>query len=141
MPLKQLIAPRRGEPIVEDTKASRRMAEYMELAASVINNTRMEVVELGDWDMNATASITVAHGLVYADIISARVFIRNDADTERHDIGTGQNATTTTQQGYVGSIGATLVGVTRLTGGKFDSASYSATSYNRGWLIITYINP
>ena len=139
-----LIAPRRGEAIVDsDGRPTRRMTEYFELNAALVNQNRTETIELGDWDMTtATGStnIDIAHGLEYNDIISAEVFVRNDANTAKDSIGTGFDATNTTPQGYVGTIDSTNINIVRLTGGKFDDAAYNATSYNRGWIIITYTN-
>ncbi len=138
-----LIAPRRGEAIVDaEGRATRRMTEYLELNAALVNQKRTEIIELGDWNMDTTTDIDVAHGLEYSDIIGieTEVLIRNDADTAKDSIGTGVDATDTTPQGYVGTIDSTNINIVRLTGGKFDDAAYNATSYNRGWLIITYIN-
>ena len=136
-----LIAPRRGEAIVDsEGRPTRRMTEYLELNAALVNQERTAIIELSDWDMDTTTNIDVAHGLEYSDIISAEVFIRNDADTAKDSINTGVDATDTTPQGYVGTIDSTNINIVRLTGGKFDDAAYNATSYNRGWLIITYIN-
>jgi hypothetical protein len=136
-----LIAPRRGENIVDpEGRATRRFTEYLELNAELVNQKRTEIIDLGDWDMNATTDIDVAHGLEANDIISAEVLIRNDANTSKFPIDTGVDATDTTPQGYVGEIDATNVNIVRLTGGKFDHTDYDSTSYNRGWLILTYIN-
>lgn len=136
-----LISPRRGEPIV-DAKGlpTRRMAEYFELNSALVNQKRTETIELGDWNMDTTTNIDVAHGLQYNDIISAEVFIRNDANTAKDSIGTGVDATDTTPQGYVGTIDNTNINIVRLTGGSFDHTDYDSTSYNRGWIIVTYIN-
>ena len=136
-----LIAPRRGEAIVDaDGRASRRMTEYLELNSEIVNQERTEIVELGDWNMVTTTNIDIAHGLAYSDIISAKVFIRNNDDTARDNINTGVDATDTTPQGYVGTTDSTNINIVRLTGGKFDDPAYNSTSYNRGWLVITYIN-
>jgi hypothetical protein len=116
------------------------MTEYLELLSSLVNQARTAIVELGDWNMDTTTNINVAHGLEYADIIKTEVFIRNDADTARDNINVGASAVDTTPQGYVGTTDSTNVNIVRLTGGKFDAAGYSTTSYNRGWLIITYKN-
>lgn len=139
-----LIAPRRGEAIIDqEGRPTRRMAEYLELNSTLINQKRTEILNLGDWDMTTatgTTNIDVAHGLEYNDIISAEVFIRNDANTAKDSIGTGASATDTTPQGYVGTTDNTNINIVRLTGGKFDHADYNSTSYNRGWIIITYTN-
>lgn len=131
MPEIFLIPPRRGEPIVDpDGRASRRMTEYMELNATIVNQARTEVVELGDWNMDMTTSINVAHGLVYENIIGAVVLVRNDADTAR-DTGGGV---------VVGAIDSTNIAIVRVPGSKFDNTDYDSTSYNRGWLTVTYMN-
>jgi hypothetical protein len=136
-----LIPPKRGENIVDtEGRPTLRFAEYLEQNAVLVNQKRTEILELGDWNMVSTTNIDVAHGLEYNDIISAEVFIRNDANTLKYNIGTGASATDTTPQGYVGDIGSTNINIVRLTGGKFDHVDYNLTSYNRGWLIITYIN-
>jgi hypothetical protein len=136
-----LIAPRRGENIIDNEgRATRRLSEYLELIAIIDNQARREVIELGDWNMDTTTNIDVAHGLTYADIISAEVWIRNDADTVRSNISSGVSAANTTPQGYIGDIDATNVNIVRLTTGKFDHVDYDSISYNRGWLIITYKN-
>ncbi len=136
-----VIPPRRGEAIVDQGgRPTRRMIEYFELSSTLVNQKRTEIIELGDWDMSADTNIDIPHGLVYADIISAEVFIRNDDNTAKDSIGTGVDATNTTPQGYVGTIDVTNVNIVRLTGGKFDDAAYNTTSYNRGWLIVTYTN-
>lgn len=141
MPFILLIAPRRGEAIVDaDGRATRRLTEYLELNAALVNQKRTEIIELGDWNMDTTTDIDIVHGLEYSDIIDAEVLIRNNADTAKDNIGVGVDATDTTAQGYIGTIDSTNINIVRLTGGKFDDAAYNATSYNRGWLIITYIN-
>lgn len=138
---KVLVPPRRGEAIVgSQGEMTLRLAEYLEQNAILVNQERREILELGDWDMDTTTNIDVAHGLEYSDIIKAEVWVRNDADTARSAINSGVDATNTTPQGFVGDIDSTNVNIVRLTTGKFDHADYNATSYNRGWLIITYIN-
>ena len=143
MAFKVIIPPRRGEAIVDpEGRPVLRMAEYLEQNAVLVNQKRTEILELGDWNMVNTTSIGIAHGLEYADIIGidAEVLIRNDANTAKDSINTGVDAIDTTPQGFIGVIDSTNINIVRLTGGKFDDAAYNATSYNRGWLIITYIN-
>ncbi len=36
-------------------------------------------------------------------------------------------------------VGATNVTIVRTAGGKFDLTGYDATTYNRGWITITYV--
>ncbi len=131
-----LIAPRRNEPIVEKLGTpTRRMIEYLELNSAEVN--KKVVLEISDWNMSTTTNVDVPHGVTYGDIISAKVFIRNDADTAKDSINTGVSAVNATPQGYVGTTDSTNINIVRLTGGKFDHADYSTTSYNRGWIVVT----
>ncbi len=101
-------------------------------------NLLCKVVDIGDWDMNATNSVAVAHGLTLSKIRTVEAFIRNDSDNQILDIFSGFDVADTTPQGFVGTIDATNVTLDRLTGGGFDSASYAATPFNRGWITIWY---
>lgn len=98
-----------------------------------------KIIEIGDWDMDATASVTVAHGLTYANIIDVTATIRADSPGIDYkgsivhiDNSTGLGS------GFV-SAGTTLVTLTRVTGGFFDSTNFNQTSFNRGWIFIKYI--
>lgn len=82
------------------------------------------------WNMDTTASITVAHGLTLSKIRSVN--------------GTFTNGSTTFPLIYsllgqweteIGSIGSTTVGLSRRTGGFFDSAIYNAVT---GYLVIMH---
>jgi hypothetical protein len=100
---------------------------------------KCKVVEIGDWNMDADALKTVAHGISdYKKIRSIDCIIRNDADNDYFKLVRGD------------SNGGTIVGVDDGTPslislsranspGLFDAASYSATSYNRGWLTIMFV--
>lgn len=101
----------------------------------VSSNTtlRTKVVEIGNWDMNVTASVTIAHGLTYADIISVRVMVQNDAGTAKYmgydDTNGNLNITSTD---------ATNVNISRGGGSLFDSTNFNAVM-NRGWILIDYL--
>jgi hypothetical protein len=99
------------------------------------SNLKVKVVEIGDWDMDATATINVAHGLTYAKIRFATASIRNDGDTDVYMLAYTSAA---------GSLGGgvswdnTNIALTRDSGGFFDNVVFDATSYNRGWITIWY---
>lgn len=100
-----------------------------------------KVIRIGDWNMDTTINVSVAHGLssTYLKIRSIDVIIRNDTNAFLYSLfntetisGTGVN------QGWLSGITSTSVSLYRLTGGFFDSTSFDSTSFNRGWIIIRY---
>lgn len=96
-----------------------------------------KVIEIGDWNMDATTQVSVAHGLDYKKIRQIQAVIRNDIDTEYQMIDIGTSIVDVTRQGFIGlySVGVILG---RLAGGKFDDVAYDSTNYNRGWITIWY---
>jgi hypothetical protein len=90
----------------------------------------------GDWDMDATPSVSVAHGLTYTNIIGVECLIRNDLDTAKYDLNGG--TTGTGNGGYITVLSANI-SLNRITSGDFDTATFDSTSYNRGWVIVKYI--
>lgn len=107
-------------------------------------NLRTKVIQMGDWDMDATASILVTHGLAdYKKVRSVTAIIRNDADSAYYTVPSATNSTGTADVFFPsnaagGVVQSTIILVNRLTGGAFDSTSYDSTSYNRGWITIVY---
>jgi hypothetical protein len=92
-------------------------------------------VNIGDWDMDTTESKNVAHGLSdFKKIRGIDVIIRNDSDTAPYLHITA----TANKDIYISGIDNSNIGITRRTSGTFDSASFDSTSYNRGWVTITY---
>jgi hypothetical protein len=98
-----------------------------------------KIVEIGDWDMTSATLTTVNHGLTdFKKIRDVAVIIRNDPDNIYFNLGTF-GTTAGVSSGYVGSYQATTIGIGRTTGGAFDNSDFNATSYNRGWVYITYV--
>lgn len=91
-------------------------------------------IDIGDWDMVATASINVAHGLTLADILEVSVWIYNDAASSISPIGFDSGT------GSAGrfNMNTTNVILWRTLGGLWDSTNYDSTSYNRGHIYIKY---
>ena len=86
------------------------------------------VVEIGDWNMDSTASVNVAHGIAdFKKIRSVTGIIRNDGDTTSYPIA---------EDCSVSSIGSTNVVLARTESGDFDSSDFDSTSYNRGWITL-----
>ncbi len=99
---------------------------------------KMKVIEIGDWNMVATTSVTINHGL--SDYLKTRevlAMIRHDNDTFLYPLmGVDASGTLT---GGVSAIAATAITLVRVGGAvRFDNVAFDSTSYNRGWIIIKY---
>lgn len=95
----------------------------------------VKVLDIGDWNMDSTATINVAHGLTLAKIRAVYVTIRDDADTSYFTLE--YNNGTEVYGHYL--LSSSNVGLTREASSPFDSANFDATSFNRGWIIIWYV--
>ncbi len=96
-----------------------------------------EIVDIGDWNMDADASVDVAHGLSLGDIRSVTIMVRAD-DGNTQFIGIGHPYVVTSPGLYIDSINATNVSLGRTSGSAFDGVNFNSTSYNRGWIFITH---
>ena len=94
-----------------------------------------KTVQIGDWNMDSTSSVNVAHSLTAADIRSVSVVIRDDTPTNYYPLGYSPDPDG--EAGYVYWDSTNIV-LTRGTSQFFDSTSFDSTSYNRGWVTITY---
>jgi len=97
-----------------------------------------KIIEIGDWDMDTLWQKSVAHG--FADIgkiVSVSIVIRDDSSTSVFPLGY-INPNYGLQSFYW--IDENNVVMNRVTGGVFDSSSYNATSFNRGYITIGYID-
>ena len=97
-----------------------------------------KIVNIGDWNMDATASITVAHGLTLSKIRTVKGIIQNDAGTLMLPCCLQYPSTNYIVAIY--QIDATSVYLVREAGTIVDTVDYNATSFNRGWLIIEYVD-
>ena len=95
---------------------------------------KIKIIDIGDWDMNGTTNVNIAHGLTLANIRDVSVMIRDDFDLNYYPLDY--------QGGTVGGYwltGGTNVSLTRVISGHFDNGTYDSTTYNRGWITITYV--
>ncbi len=100
-----------------------------------------KVLSMGDWNMDTTGSVTVAHGLNYKKIRSFFAIVRDDNDqvysqsTLRPDV-----AGTQTELWFddLSPFSTTDFNIQRRIGGIFDNTTYNATSFNRGWVTVVY---
>lgn len=98
---------------------------------------KLKMVDIGDWNMDADATKSVAHGLTLANIRYVSGVVRRDDLDHIHDIP-DFNVATGRIELYVVEIGATNVDLERNSASEYNSADYDSTSFNRGWISIWY---
>lgn len=88
----------------------------------------LKIQEIGLWDMDASATQTVSHGIDNIDkIIGARVLIVGDVGVN-YIVPFFESIT----------INTTDIVLTRSAGGIFDNVDFNSTSRNRGYVLIDY---
>ncbi len=124
-----------------ENDASAHHAKYTDAEArtAVSAGLTLKIVNIGDWDMDGTITVTVAHGLTLSTIRRVEVLIRDDADGAYYDPSYSP-ADGSAGGGYgITYVDSTNVRLSRVTGGPFDATSFNATSFNRGWILIWYV--
>lgn len=100
----------------------------------------MKEISIGDWNMDIDVTKSVAHGLSSTEWKTIRQvsgIIRDDLDftystlTPSYDSPIKNNAN-------IAQISSSNINLIRDGGGVYDSAIYSATSFNRGWITFWY---
>jgi hypothetical protein len=99
---------------------------------------RTKVLDIGDWNMDATATLTLPHGLNYKKIRVIHVMVRTDDDVTYDPLMRFDNATDGTVSGGHTLSGTTDIALFRRNAGTFDNPTYDSTGFNRGWITITY---
>jgi hypothetical protein len=97
--------------------------------------TGVTIIDIGDWDMDANGTISVAHGLNYANIRNVIGTIRNDVGTTSYPLTQGFNVTGDAES-WIDRWDSTNIYLSRTAGGGRDNVNFDSTSYNRGWLTI-----
>jgi len=121
--------------------------EYIDASAthSVIN-FKTKIIEIGAWDMDATTTLEVDHGISNVDgIIFIEAWILPDSTATHIAAPLGAYST-----GIVGEVSGTCmlhsttrstkVRLIRTTGGTFDGTGYNDTGVNRGFITIRYMD-
>lgn len=103
---------------------------------SISTTLKTKVIAIGDWNMDTTSTVSVAHGLTFSQIISVSAFIIDDFSSVKVDIHTQNGLGTGGENGLRAS--ASFIYLYRETAGYFDSAVYDSTPFNRGWINIQY---
>lgn len=115
------------------------------------------ITEIGDWNMNTTASkLVTLNGVIPPggflpiaippeNIRGVDVIIINDAGLNVYDFIATQNGTTPSVPliqiaKFTFIFVTTTVTLYRANGGWFDSADFQNTGYNRGWITVNYVD-
>ncbi len=94
-----------------------------------------KIIDIGDWNMVSTGSVTKTHGLNFTKIRNIQVMIRDDSGTVIWPLDT---FLVESAGSYAMDSGAILLTRTA-TGLFYTTGSFISTSYNRGWIIIEYL--
>jgi hypothetical protein len=113
--------------------------------ADNVGGIRPIEIEIGDWDMDITSSISVPSGLsptILEKVRNISVIIRNDDNTILSDlIGKFALATGVSVGGSIdGILTSGNINLSRITGGVYDTSDYDSTPYNRGWILLWIAN-
>lgn len=98
---------------------------------------KRKVIDIGDWNMDTTLGVSVAHGLDATKIRNVSVIIRNDSDTFRSNLIEDPNGLFVVS-GNIG-IDNTNIVLSRLGGGGYDDIAYNSAPFNRGFIVIDFI--
>jgi len=104
-------------------------------ARTTLGVLHQKVIDIGDWDMNASQSVSVSHGLTLAKIRGISAVVRDDSDSFYYDF-MRINSTETSQHHMAAN--SITIDLFRGNGGGFDGVGFDATSFNRGWITIQY---
>lgn len=98
-----------------------------------------KIVQIGDWNMDSTSSVNVAHGIStgISYIRSVSVSIIDDLSSTVFDFTQWKTSDGTTAMGWM-TWDNTNVVLNRVNGSFFDSTSFDSTSFNRGYVTIIY---
>jgi len=89
------------------------------------NTLATKIIDIGQWDMDATQSVDVPHGLSNKQSIrSVNVFIRDDATNVFNKLDRRS------EDGYLGQITDTNIPLFRTASGTWDNVLYDQTSFN-----------
>ncbi|MCK5613026.1 hypothetical protein KAR91_64735 [Candidatus Pacearchaeota archaeon] len=111
--------------------------ESINIDNDISGNLLSKIVEIGDWNMTSSATVSVAHGLDEQKIRSVDVIIRNDAASQTLALQTMD--TSGNMEGAPQAIDGTNIQLRRLASGIFTLGFHQNTSYNRGWITFKYI--
>lgn len=99
---------------------------------------RTKVLNIGDWNMVASSVVNVAHGVAnFKNIRGVDVMIRRDDDAVYYPLISCDILTGAAFGSY--EINSTVISLLRTDNVGFDNNNFNSTSYNRGFVTITYL--
>lgn len=108
--------------------------QLYEALKGVFGGVRKKVIPIGTWNMDTTTSVSVAHGLILANIRSISFVIINDSGTF---VSNGLIPSTfVIDATFIAD--ATNIIFSRRAAGVYDDAGYSGSA-NRGYIVIDYV--
>lgn len=107
--------------------------------ATSLDGLITKVINIGDWDMDNTVTLSIAHGLTLANIRQVEVYVRKDSDAGLYPGAVYRlDYYAIINSGYWLTNGTDVL-MFRSDTGTFNSADFNQTSYNRGWIIIKHV--
>jgi hypothetical protein len=97
------------------------------------------VIKIGDWNMDATTTITVNVGVNRSKWRGVSIIIIGDDGTYR-DAAVGGSSASGDGMGFAALSDSSVMSLVRVTSGKFDNAGFDSTSFNRGWIFLCYVD-
>jgi hypothetical protein len=102
---------------------------------------KRKTLAIGTWDMDATATVSVTHGLTGAtwkDTRNIELSIRNDDDNTRYTNNGGHGLGMINNDVVASGITSTSVILCRRESGQFDDTEFNSTAISRGNVTLWY---
>jgi spore germination protein YaaH len=100
---------------------------------TVLSYRTQKKLDMGDWNMDTTASLLITHGVNTDAIRSVEVVILSDLVVTDYNVYNFERAGS-----YIFQTSPWRLSLSRDPGGFFDDPLFDATSYNRGYITIEY---
>lgn len=101
---------------------------------------RKMIVEIGAWNMDSISTLYVACDLESDQIRSYQVFIISDNLYGPYNLSFGLGNDSSIKGGACFDAANYRFVLNRVAGAFFDSTDFDATSFNRGWITIEYVD-
>jgi len=118
---------------------------YIE-SVNVDNNIELKqkVIQIGDWNMDTTISVSIAHGIsdwTKIKVVDVQIYADDDAAIWPEAFSLNVVESSAVPGSALAMDGAWIlkganVFMSRVTGGQFDTTIFDKTSYNRGFITI-----
>lgn len=112
--------------------------QMFEALLAIFGGVKRKVINIGDWNMDADATVAVAHGIAdFTKIRRINAMILNDLSTVMLPLDLYSGSVT---QGGVFNLDSTNITLVRYATGGFDDPAFDSTSFNRGYITIDYVD-